>query len=148
MRTHGRTDTTNLIGASHNYANVAKNDINARFEVLTAVLIKSQVFWDMTPCRFVNRHRNFGVNCYLRKYNTSCANKNFIYHTISNMFRQICHQQAVYKNNNENTHSYISFRSQSFTYMCYEKIYVTYMALGIKSVKLHIFAFFKNPKYV
>lgn len=31
-------------------------DINTRFVVLTASLLKIQIFWDVTPCRLVNLH--------------------------------------------------------------------------------------------
>jgi len=37
-----------------------------RFKVLTAVLMKIQVFWDVAPCRLVNNNRYFGgPQCFL-----------------------------------------------------------------------------------
>jgi len=35
---------------------------NVRFENLTAVLVKIQVFWDVTQCRLVNICRRFEVD--------------------------------------------------------------------------------------
>jgi hypothetical protein len=36
------------------------NSVYARSEVLTAVVMKIQVFWNVTPCRGVNSYRRFG----------------------------------------------------------------------------------------
>ena len=36
------------------------NSVYARSEVLTAVLMKIQVFWNAKPCRGVNSYRRFG----------------------------------------------------------------------------------------
>jgi hypothetical protein len=33
---------------------------DARFEVLTAMLLKIEVFWDVTTCRLLNSYRRFG----------------------------------------------------------------------------------------
>jgi hypothetical protein len=42
----------------------------ARFQVLTAVLLKIQVFWRVTPCRVVNDYRRFKGSYFHLKRNT------------------------------------------------------------------------------
>jgi hypothetical protein len=40
--------------------------MDARFEVLRAVMLNIQVFWDVTACRLVNSYRRFEVTAILR----------------------------------------------------------------------------------
>ena len=37
----------------------------ARFDVLTAVFMKSEIVWDMTPCHLVYSYQSFGEGCCL-----------------------------------------------------------------------------------
>jgi hypothetical protein len=46
------------------------SDFRARFQVLTMMLRKIEVFWDMTPCLFVNRYPRFGGACCLHLLGT------------------------------------------------------------------------------
>jgi hypothetical protein len=38
---------------------------SVRFGVLTALIMKNNIFCDVTPCRLVNVHRQFGGTCFL-----------------------------------------------------------------------------------
>jgi hypothetical protein len=38
---------------------------NVEFEVLTAVVVRGSVFWDMTPCTPLKVNRRFGGTCRL-----------------------------------------------------------------------------------
>jgi hypothetical protein len=38
---------------------------NVGFEVLTAVVMKSKIFWDITPCSPLKFNRHFGGTCRL-----------------------------------------------------------------------------------
>jgi hypothetical protein len=42
-----------------------KSDRHVRFEVLTAVVVKSSIFWDITPCSPLSVNRRFGGTCRL-----------------------------------------------------------------------------------
>jgi hypothetical protein len=42
------------------------------FEVLTAVVIKGAIFWDMTPCSPLKINRRFGGTYYLHLQNSAC----------------------------------------------------------------------------
>lgn len=115
-----RTEMKKLIGASQNYANAAKDNINARFEVLTAVLIKSQVFCDMTPRCLVKRYGNFGGNFYRQYFQYKHSNF-IVYLVISNMFRP--EQSSAGSLQNQKAHNCIRMRPQNFTQIYYTKIY-------------------------
>jgi hypothetical protein len=39
---------------------VLKHPQSSRCEVVTTVMLKLQVFWDVTPCRVINSYRCFG----------------------------------------------------------------------------------------
>jgi hypothetical protein len=50
------TSTRGGGGGIESYA----TQISVFFEVLTAVIMKAIVFWDITPCSLVEVHRRFG----------------------------------------------------------------------------------------
>jgi hypothetical protein len=39
--------------------------MNVVFEVLTSVVMKSFIFWDITPCSLLKVNRRFGGTCHL-----------------------------------------------------------------------------------
>jgi hypothetical protein len=47
------------------------------FEVITAVVMKSSIFWDITPCNSLEIKRRFGGTCHIHpyagnKHNSAC----------------------------------------------------------------------------
>lgn len=61
----------------HEFQNTDE-DIRAQFEVLTAVLTKISVFWNIPPCRLVYRVRYFRGHCYLNLQDSRKRNKTHI----------------------------------------------------------------------
>jgi hypothetical protein len=59
----------------HQYSRSLRNDVG--FEVLTAVVMKSPIFWDITPCTLLKVNRRFGgtYRRHLRGQRVSQANK-------------------------------------------------------------------------
>lgn len=58
---------------NHRLTNISVH--NKQFEILTAVLIKIQVFWNMMPCRLENNHRCFGEMCCHHLHGTSVGSR-------------------------------------------------------------------------
>jgi hypothetical protein len=68
----------------------------ARFEVLTAVVMKSSVFWDITPCNPVKVNRRSGGTCLaLRCFNCCLLHAGVLFGLLfkpedgGDMFRRI-----------------------------------------------------------
>jgi hypothetical protein len=59
---------TYVVTSRHNFLCMRlKTDfLIASFEVLTAVLLKIRVFWNVAPCKLVNSYRHFEGAAFLR----------------------------------------------------------------------------------
>jgi hypothetical protein len=54
------------------------NPIYVRFEVLTAVIMKGSIFWDITPCSPLKVNRCFGGTYYFLKMEAVCSSETSI----------------------------------------------------------------------
>jgi hypothetical protein len=61
----GETDTA-LVNSTNGQEKESKRKTFVIFVVPTAVLLKTQVFWSVTPCRFVISYRRCGASWHLR----------------------------------------------------------------------------------
>jgi len=57
------------------YTDAMRN--KGRLKVLTAVLMKIQVLWDVAPCRLVNSYRHFGEPLCFRPQSRAVLDKFF-----------------------------------------------------------------------
>jgi hypothetical protein len=39
--------------------------LDVRLDVLSEVIMKITLAWDVTPCSLIERYQHFGINCYL-----------------------------------------------------------------------------------
>jgi hypothetical protein len=53
------------------------DEIRVRFEVLTALVMKSSIFWDIAPCSLLGVNRRFGGTCRLHPEGRSISQTSY-----------------------------------------------------------------------